>query len=103
MKKLLLFVSLSSIFASNVYADQTPYASIVLLDSVNAISKYVTLDGYSNPSCEGNRMLIADNDAEYRKEMFAMVLSAFHAGTKVSFVFSVSNGQCYANRVFLTK
>ena len=47
--------------------------------------------------------MIHSADPQYFKDMFAMVLSAFHTGSPVSFFFTVSGGQCLGDRVFVYK
>jgi len=94
---------LVALVVNSAWADSTPKLRIKVVDSVAPEAKYVTLYDYTNPSCEGNRILLESTDSGYRKEMFAMVLSAFHAGTPVSFDFIVSNGQCRGYRVYAHK
>ena len=79
----------------------TPALRVQRLDSVGPGSKYVTLEGYTNASCDLNRILLESTDADYRKEMFAMALSALHAGSTVQLYFDVSAGQCRASRIFV--
>jgi hypothetical protein len=74
---------------------------ISVVDSVAAGFKYVTLEGYTNASCDLNRILLESTDAEYRREMFAMALSAMHAGSTVQLLFDVSGGQCRASRILV--
>lgn len=76
---------------------------ITAVDTLAPGIKYVTLQGYANALCDENRILLDISDAEYRKEVFATVLSAFHAGARVSISMSASAGQCRGNRVVVSR
>ncbi len=93
-------VALMSLATTGVAnADQTPALRITAVDSLHSQAKFISLQGYSNPSCDGHRIYLESSDAEYFKQMFAIALSAFHAGTPVIIVFTVSAGQCRGSRV----
>lgn len=85
---------------SPAWADETPALRIQVVDSVAPGARYITLFGYTNPACEGNRILLLENgQPQYFKEMQAIVLSAFMTETPVMFDYVVSSGQCLGNRV----
>lgn len=89
--------------ASTAHADFTPKLTITTLDAPVPGATYITLDGYSNTACDNNRMLLNTTNADYYKQMLAMILSAFHAGTPVTFEFNVSGNQCVVTRLFSYK
>ena len=89
--------------ASTAHAEYTPKLTITMVDAVAPGSTYVTLNGYTNTACDNSRMLINTTNADYYKQMIAMVLAALHAGTPVQFEFSVNANQCVVTRLFSHK
>lgn len=99
MKKILLVTLL--LWISNANAEWIGARTIVAVDSLNVDGAYITLSGYQNAACDGNRVyLLHQANVDNYKEMFAMVISAFHANAQVDMFIDPS---CRADRVVLTK
>lgn len=84
-------------------ADQTPALTIAAIDSLHSQAKFISLQGYSNSACDGHRISLESDDPELSKQMFAIALSAFHAGTPVIIVFTPGGGQCRGSRIIAYK
>jgi|GEM_PF-5013254 len=102
--KKLLGVSLISFSMSAFSADTwTAAYEISVVDSVVANNYvYLTLDGYSNSACSNHRISLTHPEKAKFDQMFSMVLSAFHSGTKVRFYFP-DNSNCDSYRILLVK
>ena len=100
MSVLALGISMS---ASSADAWTSKGYNISAIDSSAAENHaYITLEGYTNPSCNLNRIVLTDSSEDKFNQMFSMVLSAFHSGTKVKFYFS-DTSNCNSNRIQLIK
>jgi len=87
--------------SKNAYSEQgwTSYSEIEVLDSLpSERNTFITLKGYSNSICSANRIMLTSATDTKFNQLFSIVLSAFHAGAKVSFLLSNDN-DCVANRV----
>jgi hypothetical protein len=103
MKKLLTGALLiTGLATSTICSAEIGLYRIKMIDSLTLPSqKYVTLDGYTNPACDNNRILVQFSDPEQQKQVFVMLLGAFLGGYYVDFSIAVTPGQCYATRVFV--
>ena len=92
-----------SLLATTSLAYQiTGSSKITEIDSLNSNLFWVSLEGYSNASCDQNRILL-DKDslgADYYEELIALLLSAFYAEKSVQLAVSDS---CRADRVIIRK
>ena len=74
---------------------------VKLIDSLTSENEsYITLDGFSDPACNNNRIHLTSSNSEHYNEMMSLVLSAFHANSKINIYLSSS---CKGVRVMLSK
>ena len=102
MKKFLTGVCLvMALGTTTAHAAWTGRHQVKVIDSLVPTMKFVTLDGYVNPACDENRIIVRFADPQYYKEVFAMLLSAFLAGYSVEVLISETSGNCFAERVLV--
>lgn len=90
------------LFTNTAQAQQwTGSRQVTLIDSLTVGQKFITLAGFTNASCDENRIFVAEPNIEYQKELFTMLLSAFLSGKSVNIFYAVSGGQCRAARILL--
>jgi hypothetical protein len=76
---------------------------VSVIDSVVADNfTYLTLEGYTNPACNNNRIALNHSSKAKFDQMFSMVLSAFHSGAKIKFYFP-DTSNCNSTRILLIK
>lgn len=98
------------LFSLNVFSAEGWSGSntVVAIDSLPGSSPsftnkvFVSLEGYSNPSCSNNRIAVYATDTNKFDQMFSMVLSAMHSGSKINFYFP-DTSTCDSNRIIITK
>ncbi len=97
-----LIFAMSSIPDANAYA-MTTWHRIAELDSLPEEGYFfIRLDGYTNASCDENRILFraqSYGEAHYN-ELVAMAMAAFVAGIEVRFGI---NDSCEADRIILRR
>ena len=101
----LIGMSLYAFFAANPVLAGTgwfPIASIDSLDPIAGVQRtFVSLAGYSNPSCDADRILIETTNVAHHNKMISMLLLAMASHSNVDLSFTVSDGQCRSNRVIV--
>lgn len=104
MKKFLTSALLAiSLATTTAHSASTGPRQIKVIDSLVPTMKFVTLDGYVNPACDGNRIIVRFDDTQYYKEVFVMLMSAFLAGYFVEILITETSGNCFAERVLVSR
>ncbi|TQV70669.1 hypothetical protein FKG94_20265 [Exilibacterium tricleocarpae] len=95
-----IFLVSSNALSVNGWSGPHKVQMIDTLDVAQGYKSYITLEGFVNPGCNENRILLQSSDPDHYKEMSALILAAFHAGTKVDIYLSSS---CGGQRVRATR
>jgi len=85
------------------YTEGAPGHTVSVIDSLNiGSSSYITLNGFQNSKCtaRANRINLTSSNQSHYQSLLSMVLSAYHSGSKVSFLIDDS---CNSDRIVLIK
>ena len=102
LSNILLTISALLVSANSLAVNEwsNPY-NVKKIDTLTTGNNaFITLDGFSDPECNNNRIHLTSSDSEHFKEMMSLILSAFHANSKINIF---TNSSCEGIRVELSK